>query len=75
MNVFCRLFGHTWIPGTDAPSPRWNNNKDGHILEASVEDQEVRHFFECRRCGERKEDAPRRLDRDGLEQPSAPATE
>jgi len=71
MNLFCRLLGHTWIPKTEAPSTRWNTTKDGHTLEASPQESEVRHFQECRRCGERKDEAPRRFDRDGLQTASA----
>lgn len=73
MNVFCRLFGHTWIPVTEAPPTRWNTTKDGHILTASASEDEVRHLLECRRCGDRKADSPRRFDRDGLDAAEASA--
>ena len=66
MNVFCRLFGHTWVPMTEAPSTRWNTTKDGHILTASNGEAEIRHFQRCRRCDEEKEDPARRFDADGL---------
>lgn len=54
MNFFCRIFGHTWLPLTEAPDPRWNTTKDGVVLEATAEGA-VRHFDECRRCRDRRE--------------------
>ena len=41
MNFFCRIFGHTWVPETIAPSPRWNTTKDGHILTATSGNTEI----------------------------------
>lgn len=64
MNFFCRLFGHTWIPVTEAPPTRWNTTKDGHVLVGSSDEQEVRHFRECRRCGLREPEPARRFDHD-----------
>ena len=64
MNVFCRLFGHTWIPETRAPSVRWNTTKDGQVLNPTVGDEGIRHLEVCRRCGEERAAAARRLDAD-----------
>jgi hypothetical protein len=64
MNIFCRLFGHTWIPETRAPSVRWNTTKDGHILAPTIAEQEVRHVELCRRCGLERPAPPRRHDAD-----------
>jgi hypothetical protein len=64
MNVFCRLFGHTWIPETRAPAVRWNTTKDGHVLNPTVAGEEIRHLEVCRRCGEERAGGPRRHDDD-----------
>ena len=64
MNFFCRIFGHTWVPETIAPSPHWNTTKDGHILASTSGDEPVRHLDVCRRCGERRELPARRHDAD-----------
>lgn len=64
MNVFCRLFGHTWIPETRAPFVRWNTTKDGHVLNPTVGDEAIQHLEVCRRCGEERAAAARRLDAD-----------
>lgn len=54
MNFFCRIFGHTWVPTTEAPDPRWNTTKDQVILVPTGEG-DVRHFDVCQRCGSRRE--------------------
>jgi hypothetical protein len=64
MNVFCRLFGHTWIPETRAPSVRWNTTKEGHVLNPTIGDEAIRHLEVCRRCGEERSAPPRRHDDD-----------
>ncbi len=64
MNFFCRLFGHTWIPETRAPSVRWNTTKEGHILAPTIGEESVRHLEVCRRCGAEREAGARRHDRD-----------
>lgn len=64
MNVFCRLFGHTWIAETRSPGVRWNTTKDGHILTSSAEESDVRHLEVCRRCGEERSRPARRHDAD-----------
>ncbi len=81
MNVFCRIFGHTWLPVTEAPEPQWNTTKEGHVLAASghapaasSNGDSVRHFQECKRCGERQADSAGRFDLDGLEAPAEPAS-
>lgn len=52
MNLFCKLFGHTWWPETHAPEPRWNTTKDGHVLVSTSADEGIRHSEICKRCGE-----------------------
>ena len=64
MNVFCRLFGHTWIPETRVPSTRWNTTKAGHTLAPTIGAEEVRHLELCRRCGEERPAGPRKHDAD-----------
>jgi hypothetical protein len=64
MNVFCLLFGHTFVPETRAPQVRWNTTKDGHVLNPTVGDEAIQHLEICRRCGLEKADGPRRLDAD-----------
>ena len=72
MNFFCRIFGHTWVPETRAPEPRWNTTKDGHVLALTAGEDEVRHVLVCRRCGEERAMGGRKHDDDRPEgQPEA----
>ena len=64
MNVFCALFGHTWVPETRAPFVRWNTTKDGQVLNPTVDGAPIQHLEVCRRCGEERSTPPRRLDAD-----------
>jgi hypothetical protein len=64
MNVFCRLFGHTWWPETRVPEVRWNTTKEGHTLEPTIEGMAVRHVVTCKRCGEERVEEGRRHDGD-----------
>ncbi len=64
MNLFCRLFGHTWWPETRSPHLTWNTTKDGHVLVVSSDEQPVQHVQVCKRCGAEQPDAPRRHDAD-----------
>lgn len=64
MKLFCRLFGHTWVPGTEVPDLRWNTTDDGLILVPALGRQRVRHYEVCRRCGLERDLAPRRHDDD-----------
>jgi hypothetical protein len=64
MNVFCRLFGHTWIPETRVPSLRWNTTKDGHVLNPTVGEEAIQHVEVCRRCASERTAAARRHDGD-----------
>ncbi len=57
MNVFCRLFGHTWIPITETPKVSWNTGDDGLVLHAKSQG-EVEFFDECVRCRERRSVVP-----------------
>ncbi len=75
MNLFCRLFGHTWIPETRAPSVRWNTTKDGHILNPTIGEEPVLHVEVCRRCGAERPVPPRRHDGDRPLVIAAPAGE
>lgn len=74
MNLFCRIFGHTWWPEVEAPQPRWNNTKDGDVLVPTAAETAVRHYEVCKRCGEQRDLEPRRHDQDGLA-PAAPEAE
>ena len=71
MNFFCRILGHTWVPTTDAPDPRWNTTKDGHVLQLTATG-DVRHYERCQRCSDRRDlTPPVREQRESSE--SAPA--
>lgn len=61
MNVFCLLYGHTWVHEAEEARVRWNNNKDlNQLLRNKTEGgdegelQEPRFFRRCVRCGERR---------------------
>lgn len=54
MNLFCRLFGHTWVPRSDNPKIRWTAAEN--MSEMQMESKgEVRLWEACARCGERRE--------------------
>ena len=74
MNIFCRIFGHTWWPEIDVPDHRWNTTKDGHILAPTSGEEKVRHVEICRRCGEQRDAPARRHDGDRPAQAEAEAT-
>ena len=59
-NLFCRLFGHTWVHRTDNPKISWNTAKNLSELEQTASG-EPRFWLECQRCGQRNE-APTRED-------------
>jgi len=51
MNVFCRIFGHTWQPTTRVPASRWYTTKKGDILvQDALGDASVQHVDVCARC-------------------------
>ncbi len=53
MNIFCRIFGHTWIHDVEDPKIAWNNDKGQTELFATAESEP--QFFElCVRCQERR---------------------
>ena len=64
MNLFCRLFGHTWMPETRAPEVRWNTTKEGFVLTPTVADEPVLHLEVCVRCRAERPSGPRRHDAD-----------
>ena len=64
MNVFCLLFGHTWVPETRAPAVRLNTTKDGHVLNPTVGHEAIQHLELCRRCQLERPAAPRKHDSD-----------
>ncbi len=64
MNLFCRLFGHTWWPETRSPEVRWTATKEGHVLTTTVAEQPIRHVEICKRCGTERPAGPRRHDAD-----------
>ena len=70
MSVFCKLFGHTWIPVTLAPVRRWNTTKEGHVLQQEVlegREGSIRHLDRCVRCGAERDAGRRRLDADQVD--------
>lgn len=75
MNVFCRLFGHTWWPVTRVPETRWNTTKEGHTLAPTIQESAVQHLLECKRCGEERAEVSRRHDADRPAVPEAGASE
>ncbi|HED66291.1 MAG TPA: hypothetical protein ENJ09_12140 [Planctomycetes bacterium] len=66
MNLFCRIFGHTWVPEIETPQVRWNTTKDMVVLEPTVDGQGIRHLEVCRRCGEQRVLPPRAHDADPI---------
>jgi hypothetical protein len=63
MNLFCRLFGHTWLHKVDEPKIRWTTAKNMSELEATV-DGAPRFYLECARCKDRRGwDDPEALER------------
>ena len=58
MNIFCRLFGHTWTHRTENQKVSWNAGKDQAQLHITS-DAEPRFWLECQRCGERNESPTR----------------
>lgn len=53
MNIFCRLYGHTWVHEVQSPKIAWNTDKDQVELHATPEGEPV--FSErCIRCGEQR---------------------
>lgn len=64
MNLFCRLFGHTWVPETRAPFVRWNTTKDGQVLNPTVGGEAIQHLEVCRRCAQERPASARRHDGD-----------
>jgi hypothetical protein len=64
MKLFCKLFGHTWIPETRVPSVRWNTTKEGHVLNPTIGTEPTQHLEVCRRCNAERPAPPRRHDAD-----------
>jgi hypothetical protein len=60
MNIFCRLFSHTWVHRTSTEKISWNTTKGMAELEATTE-VEPRFWLECQRCG-LKNESPSRDD-------------
>jgi hypothetical protein len=53
MNIFCRIFGHTWIHDVIDPKIAWNNDKGLVELHATAAGEP--EFFErCVRCQDRR---------------------
>jgi hypothetical protein len=68
MSVFCKLFGHTWVPVTTAPERRWTTTKAGQTLvQGELPGSAIRHFDRCARCGTEREEGPRRHDGDRVD--------
>ena len=65
MSVFCKLFGHTWVPETIAPNRRWTTTKEGYTLkQTAIKEGDIRHLDRCARCGTERNAGPRRHDTD-----------
>ena len=75
MNFFCRIFGHTWWPELDAPDARWNTTKNMHTLASNFGEAEIRHFEQCKRCGDTRDVPARRHDGDRPTNEEAPKQE
>ncbi len=58
MNLFCRLFGHTWVPQADNPKIRWTAAENMSEMQM-VTEAEVRLWEQCARCKERRDVRPR----------------
>ncbi|MFT7679100.1 MAG: hypothetical protein ACI8QC_003099 [Planctomycetota bacterium] len=54
MNIFCRIFGHTWTHRTEDPPISWNTTKGMAVLEATAHG-EPRFWLECQRCADKNE--------------------
>lgn len=54
MNIFCRIFGHTFVHKVDDPKIRWSNTKTLSELVQTTEG-EPEFYTECARCGDRGE--------------------
>ena len=68
MSVFCRLFGHTWVPVTLVPERRWYTTKAGHTLkQGEILEGAIRHLDRCARCGAERDAGARRHDQDRVD--------
>ena len=54
MNIFCAIFGHTWVPRTEDSNPQWNTTKKMNVLMPAT-DRTTRYFDACQRCNEERE--------------------
>jgi len=54
MNVFCRIFGHTWVHKVEDPKIRWTNAKNLSELNLTASG-EPRFYLECVRCKEERD--------------------
>jgi hypothetical protein len=61
MNLFCRLFGHTWVHQTDNPKIRWTAAENMSEMHMQSEG-EVRFWEQCARCKERRDGTPSRSE-------------
>ncbi|HEV8114052.1 MAG TPA: hypothetical protein VGR31_14870 [Planctomycetota bacterium] len=57
MNLFCRLFGHTWVHQSENPKIRWTAAENMSEMQMQGPG-EVRFWEECARCKERREVQP-----------------
>ena len=58
MNLFCKLFGHTWVHQSENVKISWNNTKKQNELVMKTEGK-PKFWLECHRCGIRN-DSPSR---------------
>lgn len=73
MSVFCKVFGHTWVPVTLTPERRWYTTKAGHTLkQGEVTEGRIRHLDRCARCGTERDAGARRHDDDEVDVGAAP---
>ena len=70
--IFCKLFGHTWVPVTVTPVRRWYTTKEGHTLkQEELREGDIRHLDRCARCGLERDAGSRRHDGDTFDAEAA----
>ena len=61
MNIFCRIFGHTFVHKVEEPKIRWTTSKNLSELDQTVSG-EPEYYLECVRCGLRKDWEPSKVE-------------
>ena len=64
MNIFCRLFGHTWVYKSLDAKIRWSAAKNMAEMDQTSDIDGPQAFLECARCAERLTDpSPEQVSR------------